>query len=67
MFERDRGEDGVHDKRAGSLAVAHKTAQDFPVPSPGSRIPAAGWPSQEEIAASARSGKRPLEHAGPAA
>jgi hypothetical protein len=26
MFERDRGEDCVHDKRAGSLSVAHKTA-----------------------------------------
>jgi len=24
MLERDRGEDGVHDQRAGGLAVAHK-------------------------------------------
>jgi hypothetical protein len=53
MFERDRGEDGVHDKRADSLPVTHKPAQDFQYRSPGSRIPAACWPSQEEIAASA--------------
>jgi len=32
MFERDRGEDGIHDKRTGSLSIAHNTAQDFPVP-----------------------------------
>jgi hypothetical protein len=32
MFERDCGKDCDHDKRAGSLPVAHKTAQDFPVP-----------------------------------
>ena len=32
MFEGDRGEDGIHDERAGSLSVAHKTAQDVPVP-----------------------------------
>jgi len=32
MLQRDRGEDGVHDQRAGSLSVAHKTAQDVPAP-----------------------------------
>ena len=32
MFERDCGEDGVHDQRTRSLSVAHKTAQDVPVP-----------------------------------
>jgi hypothetical protein len=26
------GEDGVHDERADSLSVVHKTAQNFPVP-----------------------------------
>ena len=32
MLERDRGEDRVHDERAGGLAVVHKAAQDVPVP-----------------------------------
>jgi hypothetical protein len=32
MRERDCSEDRVHDKRAGGLAVAHKTTQDVPVP-----------------------------------
>jgi hypothetical protein len=32
VFERDRGEDSVRDKRAGSLSVARQSAQDFPVP-----------------------------------
>jgi len=31
MLERDCGEDGVHDQWAGSLSVAHETAQDVPV------------------------------------
>ena len=32
MLKSDGSEDRVHDKRAGGLAVAHKTAQDVPVP-----------------------------------
>ena len=44
--------DYVQDKQADGLAVAYK-AQDIPVPSPGSRMPAARWASQDEIAASA--------------
>ena len=32
MLDRDCGEDRVHDKRAGGLSVAYKTAQDIPVP-----------------------------------
>jgi hypothetical protein len=32
VLERDRGEDRVHDKRAGGLAVVHKAAEDVPVP-----------------------------------
>jgi len=32
MLERDCSEDRVHDKRAGGLAVAHKTTQNVPVP-----------------------------------
>jgi hypothetical protein len=53
MFERDRGEDGVHNKRAGSLPIAHKTAQDFPVPFARIENPC-GWLAEpEEIAASA--------------
>jgi len=32
MFERDCGEDRVHDQRAGSLSVAHQTAQDVRMP-----------------------------------
>jgi hypothetical protein len=32
MLKSDGSENRVHDKRAGGLAVAHKTAQDVPVP-----------------------------------
>jgi hypothetical protein len=32
MLQRDRGEDSVHDQRAGSLTALHETAQDVPVP-----------------------------------
>src|SRR5215469_4879073 len=32
MFQRDCREDGVHDQRTGSLSIAHKLAQDVPVP-----------------------------------
>jgi hypothetical protein len=32
MLKRDCGEDRIHDKRAGGLAVAYKTTQDIPVP-----------------------------------
>jgi hypothetical protein len=53
VFERDCGEDGVHDERTGVLSVAHKAAQDVPVPFARVESPAAGWASQEEIAASA--------------
>jgi hypothetical protein len=31
VLERDRGERGVHDQRAGGLAVAQETAKDVPV------------------------------------
>jgi hypothetical protein len=32
MLDRDCGEDRVHDKRAGGLFAAYKTAGDIPVP-----------------------------------
>jgi hypothetical protein len=32
MLKRDCGEDRVHDKRAGGLAIAYKITQDIPVP-----------------------------------
>jgi hypothetical protein len=65
MFERDRGEDGVHDKRAGSLPIAHKTAQDFPVPFARIENPS-GWltePGGNRNFGFGR-GKRKFEHAG---
>ena len=53
MLESDRSEDRVHDKRAGGLAVVHKTAQDVPVPLARLENPG-GWLGEpEEIAASA--------------
>jgi hypothetical protein len=39
MLDRDRGEDSVHDERAGSLSVAHKTGQDVPMPLAGLKNP----------------------------
>ncbi len=64
MFEGDRGKDGVHDKRAGGLAVAHKAAQNVPVPL--ARLENAGC-RQSEPRGDRRlglgSGKRTLEHA----
>src|SRR5271165_5823547 len=32
VFEGDCGKNGVHDERTGGLALAHKAAQDVPVP-----------------------------------
>jgi hypothetical protein len=65
MFERDRGEDCVHDERAGSLSVAHKTTQDFPVPFARVEDPS-GWlaePGGNRSFGFGR-GKRTFEHAG---
>ena len=53
MLERDSGEDSVHHRRAGGLALAREAAQDVPVPFAGLEYPATGWASQEDIAASA--------------
>jgi hypothetical protein len=32
MFQRDRGEDGIHDQWIGSLSVRTAPAQDVPMP-----------------------------------
>jgi hypothetical protein len=65
MFERDRGEDCVHDKRAGRLSVAHKTAQDFPVPFARIENPC-GWLAElgGNRSFGFGGGKRTFEHAG---
>ena len=39
MLERDSGEDSVHHRRAGGLALAHEAAQDVPVPLAGLQYP----------------------------
>jgi len=53
VLKSDGSEDRVHDKRAGGLAVAHKTTQDVPVPLPRLENASRRLGSQEEIAASA--------------
>jgi hypothetical protein len=54
VFQRNRGDDGVHDERAGGLALAHQAAQDLPVPlTRFEDTPTAGWASQDETTASA--------------
>jgi hypothetical protein len=65
MFERDCGEDGVHDQRTGSLSVADKTAQDVPVPFAGLENPHGrlGEPGGNRRFGFGR-GKRNFEHAG---
>ena len=65
MFERDCSEDGVHNKWAGSLSVAHESAQNVPVPfarieNPGSRL---GKPRGNRRFGFG-GGKRPFEHTG---
>jgi hypothetical protein len=65
MFERDCGGDGVHDQRTGRLPVAHKTAQDVPVPfarveNPCGRLVEPGGNRRFGFGR----GKRNFEHAG---
>jgi hypothetical protein len=65
MLESDRGEDRVHDKRAGGLAVTDKTAQNVPV-SLARLENAGGWlrkPGGNRRFGLDR-GKRALENAG---
>jgi hypothetical protein len=49
MLERDSGEDSIHHQRAGGLSLAHKAAQDVPVPFAGLKYPESTASSQARL------------------
>src|SRR5262244_3343786 len=53
MFQRNCGDNSIHDKWATGLALAHQAAQDFPMALARIEDAVAGWASQEEISVSA--------------
>jgi hypothetical protein len=63
MLERDRGEDGVADQRAGGLADAHKAAWYVPVSLAEDAGSGLGEPGRDRRVGLG-GGKRPVENAG---